>query len=256
MRQMTQKFISINTVVIAAGLITIMVGLGTILGWITGPKSSLEGLFSVSIYQEPTSITDVVDGVSDALLRLDEDIVDALADNEVLLPGVSSVQVSSVIRSVTDDLEDRRRALLQRHTLGGYLMGVVSNSGSTTLDNVRLYLPGAVEVEFHVDGDVRSLREELGTIPVLVLGTLPPGANVTVFAWTRPEVISQFSTLEIRLVHGDGYGDVSIQVPTGRIGQWAERIGPIGFGLFGGLIAILAALLIMDFAARRNQNQS
>ena len=84
MRRVTQKFISINTVVIAAGLITITVGLGTILGWITGPKSSLEGLFSVGIYQEPTSITDVVDSVSDALLRLDEDIVDALAGNEVL----------------------------------------------------------------------------------------------------------------------------------------------------------------------------
>ena len=134
-------------------------------------------------------------------------------------------------------------------------MGVVSNSGSTTLDNVRLYLPSAEEVELHVDGDVRSLREEFGTIPVLVLGTLLPGAEVTVFAWTRPEVLSQFSTQEIRLAHRDGYGDVSVQVPTGQLGQWVERIGPIGFGLFGGLIAIFAALLISESVARRNQNQ-
>ena len=127
------------------------------------------------------------------------------------------------------------------------MAGVVSNSGSTTLENVRLYLPDAVEAELHVGGDVRSLREEFGPIPVLVLGILPPGANVTVVAWT--EVLSPFSTQEIRLAHRDGYGDVSVQVPTGRLG---ERIGPIGFGLFGGLIALLATLLIMESVSRRD----
>ena len=45
--------------------------------------------------------------VSDALLRLDEDIVDALADNEVLPPGASSSRAPSVIRSVIDDLQER-----------------------------------------------------------------------------------------------------------------------------------------------------
>ena len=91
------------------------------------------------------------------------------------------------------------------------------------------------------------------TSPVLVLGTLPPGADVTVFAWTRLEVLSRFSTQEIRLAHRDGYGDVSVEMPTGRLGQWVERIGPIGFGLFAGLIAILAGLLFMESVAHRNQ---
>ena len=232
-------------ITIAAGVVTIVVGLATSWGWMTGPKSSLEGKFSVGAYHEPPSIADVVNNVSNALSHLDENIFDALSDNEVLLPSVEPFRVSNVIRSVTDDLEDQHRSLRQRNTIGGYLVGVVTNSGSTTLENVRVYLPDAVEASLSLDGDVRSVREEFGTIPVLVLGTLPPGADVTVFAWTRLEVLSRFSTQEIRLAHRDGYGDVSVEMPTGRLGQWVERIGPIGFGLFAGLIAILAGLLFM-----------
>ena len=258
MKHTLQKFISTNKVMmltIATCVVTITVGLGTIWGWITGPKSNLEGVFSVGVYQEPSSIADIVSEVSDALLRLDEDIVDALSDNEVLLPNVRPFQVSAVISSVTNDLQDWRRALLRRNTLGGHLVGVVTNSGSTTLENVRVYLPDVLEAEFHFDGDVISAREEFGTIPPLELGTLPPGAEVTVFAWTRAEVLSRLGTQTIRLVHRDGYGDVSVQIPTGRLGQWVERIGPIGFGLVGGLIAVLATLLIAESVTRRNQKQ-
>ena len=262
MSHMTWKALStkkvVQAMVIAASIVTITVGLGTIWGWITGPKSSLEGVFFLGVYQEPTSIADVVDEVSNALLRLDEDIFDALSENEILLPSVRSSQVSSIIRSATDDLQDRRRPLLQRNRQGGHLVGVVSNSGSTTLENVRVYLPDVVEAEFLLDGEARSVREEFGTIPVLVLGTLPPGMEVPVFAWTRGAVLSRFnlSNREIRLAHSDGYGDVSVQIPTGRLGQWVERIGPIVFGLFAGLMVMLAAWLITESVARRNQSQS
>ena len=227
--------------VVAAAAVTIVVGIGTIFGWLTSPRAILEAEFSAGRYMEPPSIAIAVDEIDGAMARLAKDIIDALSNGDSLLPGVSSLRVSNAVRSATHDLEDRRRSLRWRRTPAGYLSGKVTNSGSTTLEDVRIYVPGVVEGEFSVNGEERLVQTEESTIPVLVLGTLSPGVEVPVSVWTRLP-FSRFMSQEIRLSHSTGFGDVSVKMPTGRRGQWIERWGP---GLLA-LAGVVAWLILMS----------
>lgn len=248
---MTKRVVKVLVAVAAA--VTIVVGIGTMWGWLTSPRANLEAAFSVGSYVEPPSIDIAVGEIDGAVSRLEGDIVDVLSNGEFLLPDVSSFQLSNAIRRVTHDLEDRRRSLLRRRTSAGYLSGVVTNSGSTTLENVRISVPGAVEGEFSVNGHGRVVQSEGNNIPVLILGTLAPGVEVQVSVWTR-SAISRFRSQEIRLSHSNGFGDVSVEIPTGRLGQWVERWGP-GLLALTGLVAWLVVMSSPVSLRRQSPNR-
>ena len=248
---MTKRVVTVLGIVAAA--VTILVGIGTMLGWLTSPRANLEAAFSVGMYVEPPSIDIAVGEIDDAMSRLQGDIIDVLSDGDFLLPDVTSFQVSDAVRRVTRDLDDGRRSLLRRRTSAGHLSGVVANSGSTTLEDVRIYVPNAVEAEFSVNEDERLVQTERNSIPVLMLGTLPPGVEVPVSVWTR-SAFSRFTSQEIRLSHSNGFGDVSVEMPTGRLGQWVERWGP-GLLPLAGVVAWLILMTLPNALGRQSPNR-
>ena len=192
---------------VVAAAVVIVGGLFTFWDRIFGPHPRLEGVFTVSVHEEPPSNRQAMEELNEAISQLRRDISEILSEHDELTPDTRS-RMFYHLGGALDTLRDTHRDRRFRSEPNGFAYGTVSNAGSVTLENVQLRIPYVVEAQYAIDDKTTTMQRQPGGIPVITLGTMPPGTQVSIYVWTR---ISLSFRPRIQLVHRDGIGVVTVE---------------------------------------------
>ena len=127
------------------GKFSYIVGAATIVGvvlavlaWMGSPNSSLDGEFNLSFHQESPYISQVEEELNEIVDGLSQEITNALLEHTAALSEPDRYALSDRLQDLAGTLLNSYTGFRYRDAPDGFVYGTVSNSGSTTLENVQL----------------------------------------------------------------------------------------------------------------------
>lgn len=248
-----------------ATLGTIIVALIQVWSWLTLPSDSLSADVEFFDFKVPPTLFDQFDNhFKESMLSVFQEVKELSEelnknrskslDNQNKEEKESEALNSSSFREREMDhilsfafrnapWEKFRETEYKLRTLEGIYRINLTNSGDTTLFNVRLAIPHSEFAQILESKNFLSIEPVINK-EYIEFSDLTQGAVIKLLVWTSRA--PYFSLGDIRLTHKDGIGEVKIWEKTGRFAQWLDKNWPAIFFMTP-IIFFLALLLLAIF---------
>lgn len=240
---------TVEAVKLSAIFLAVIIAITQLWDWFAAPSESLEGDITYGSFELPPGLVNQIE----ELQQLAQE--DTLKQQLKLLEAFSFIEDSSV-RTVAEERALSRISRFLRISLpytipepysrlSGYWAAELRNTGSTTLQDVSLTLPGTVYATVSREGEPR----ESGAFgPVFRFKTLQPQETIDIYAWATIAP-SRYHDDDVKLVHSSGFGSVSFRAPVAPFWVFMDDYWPVFAFPLGFFVAMVVIVGFSLFAA-------
>lgn len=231
-----------------AAVATIVASCVTIFDWLNKPRSELKAFVSYSEYKTPETFLNFPKEIADALTY---DVIKSHIVNKFKISSKDSEEIVS--EAIYEASNYIRNTLVEKSIsyeitgLSGYVSVDIVNTGTKTLQNVKVTVPEVAARSIYRDGKKPEFK--ISSEPIC-LGDLNPLEHAKVICWTRIP-LRTYSAEDIHITHNEGIGNVitKISIDDNSSIYYLYKLG--WFGLFQIIFIATLVLSIIQSAYKK-----
>jgi hypothetical protein len=206
----------------AALLLTCVVAVIQIFGWINAPSTKLSAVVEYDTFSWPGGFENLYLKQRRCLSHLSmpeqfmsSESLSAINNKELIRIG------EDVDQLIAQCLGDKYDLQLPEPYIGikGVWRVSLRNNGDQELSNVEVYLPRAILVRITRQGEPDT---SVGIQELFHVGRMRPGEGISLEAWSSMEP-SEYTSHEVQVSHSGGKASITFLRRVGKLGQFAEN---------------------------------